>query len=152
MSIFVDMKKFMAIVTLAVFVVLGVWFYIHFFFVWGTGVKAGELNQVVYKGWVWKTYEGRAIMSGFRNKSGKGLQSNDFEFSVDKKALGRRANGSHYSVADSLMRCSGKTVQVKYKEFRGALPWRGMQKCIVYEILSVQEPNRSNAFPVTSEL
>ena len=128
-----------------------VFVYFKFYFVFGEGVKAGELNQVVYKGWIWKTYEGRAIMSGFRNKSGKGLQSNDFEFSVDKKALGRKANGSHYSVADSLMRCSGKTVQVKYKEYRGALPWRGMQKCIVYEILSVSDASGNNAFPVTSE-
>lgn len=145
------MKKFAAFFSLVLLIGLALFVFIHYFYVWGTGVKAGELNQVVYKGWIWKTYEGRAIMSGFRNKSGKGLQSNDFEFSVDKKALGRKANGAHYSIADSLMRCSGKTVQVKYKEFRGALPWRGMQKCIVYEILSVQEPNRSNAFPVTSE-
>lgn len=145
------MKKFAAFFSLVLLIGLALFIFIHYFYVWGTGVKAGELNQVVYKGWIWKTYEGRAIMSGFRNKSGKGLQSNDFEFSVDKKALGRRANGSHYSVADSLMRCSGKTVQVKYKEYRGALPWRGMQKCIVYEILSVSDASGNNAFPVTAE-
>lgn len=145
------MKKFAAFFSLVLLIGLALFVFIHFFYVWGTGVKAGELNQVVYKGWIWKTYEGRAIMSGFRNKNGRGLQSNDFEFSVDKKALGRRANGSHYSVADSLMRCSGKTVQVKYKEYRGALPWRGMQKCIVYEILSVSDASGNNAFPVTSE-
>lgn len=145
------MKKFAAFFSLVLLIGLALFIFIHFFYVWGTGVKAGELNQVVYKGWIWKTYEGRAIMSGFRNKNGKGLQSNDFEFSVDKKALGRRANGSHYSVADSLMRCSGKTVQVKYKEYRGALPWRGMQKCIVYEILSVSDASGNNAFPVTAE-
>ncbi len=145
------MKKFAAFFSLVLLIGLALFVFIHYFYVWGTGVKAGELNQVVYKGWIWKTYEGRAIMSGFRNKSGKGLQSNDFEFSVDKKALGRKANGSHYSVADSLMRCSGKTVQVKYKEYRGALPWRGMQKCIVYEILSVSDASGNNAFPVTSE-
>ena len=145
------MKKFAAFFSLVLLIGLALFVFIHYFYVWGTGVKAGELNQVVYKGWIWKTYEGRAIMSGFRNKNGKGLQSNDFEFSVDKKALGRKANGSHYSVADSLMRCSGKTVQVKYKEYRGALPWRGMQKCIVYEILSVSDASGNNAFPVTAE-
>lgn len=145
------MKKFAAFFSLVLLIGLALFIFIHYFYVWGTGVKAGELNQVVYKGWIWKTYEGRAIMSGFRNKNGKGLQSNDFEFSVDKKAVGRRANGSHYSVADSLMRCSGKTVQVKYKEYRGALPWRGMQKCIVYEILSVSDASGNNAFPVTAE-
>lgn len=145
------MKKFAAFFSLVLLIGLALFVFIHYFYVWGTGVKAGELNQVVYKGWIWKTYEGRAIMSGFRNKNGKGLQSNDFEFSVDKKAIGRKANGAHYSIADSLMRCSGKTVQVKYKEYRGALPWRGMQKCIVYEILSVSDASGNNAFPVTAE-
>ena len=29
--------------------------YFKFWFVLGEGVKAGELNQIVYKGWVWKT-------------------------------------------------------------------------------------------------
>ena len=145
------MKKFAAFFSLVLLIGLALFVFIHYFYVWGTGVKAGELNQVVYKGWIWKTYEGRAIMSGFRNKNGKGLQSNDFEFSVDKKAIGRKANGAHYSIADSLMRCSGKLVQVKYKEYRGALPWRGMQKCIVYEILSVSDASSNNAFPVTAE-
>ena len=41
--------------------------YFKFFFVFGEGVKAGELNQIVYKGWVWKTYEGRLIQTGFKS-------------------------------------------------------------------------------------
>lgn len=103
--------------------------YIKFYFVFGEGVKAGELNQIMYKGWVWKTYEGRLIQSGFKGaKTGGSIQSNEFDFSVVKE-----------EVADSLMRCSGKVVELHYKEFRGALPWRGMQKYIVDEIISVQE-------------
>ena len=108
------LKKILIYTILVLILALGGWIYIHFFWVFGTGVKAGELNQVVYKGWVWKTYEGRLIMSGFKNdKKGSGLQSNEFTFSVDKHAEGRKANGAIYSVADSLMRSSGKTVQVK---------------------------------------
>ena len=91
-------------------------------------------------------------MSGFKNdKKGAGLQSNEFTFSVDKKAEGRKANGAVYSVADSLMRCSGKQVQVKYKEYRGALPWRGIQKFVVYDILSVSDPIKMNTIPVAAE-
>ena len=142
-------KKILIIVVLALLLILGGWIFIHFFWTFGTGVKAGELNQVVYKGWIWKTYEGRIIMSGFRNDSkGAGLQSNSFTFSVDKHAEGRKANGAVYSVADSLMLCSGKSVQVKYKEFRGALPWRGLQKYVVYEILSVKDPAPINTIPI----
>ena len=101
--------------------------YFRFWFVLGEGVKAGELNQIVYKGWVWKTYEGRLIQTGFRGaKKGTGIQSNEFNFSVADKA-----------VADSLMRCSGRVVELRYKEYNGMLPWRGMQKYVVYEILSV---------------
>ena len=45
---------------LAIILVGGAVFcYFKFYFVLGEGVKAGELNQIVYKGWVWKTYEGR---------------------------------------------------------------------------------------------
>lgn len=145
-------KKILIIIVLVLLLVLGGWIFIHFFWVFGTGVKAGELNQVVYKGWVWKTYEGRLIMSGFKNdKKGSGLQSNEFTFSVDKHAEGRKANGAIYSVADSLMRSSGKTVQVRYKEYRGALPWRGVQKYVVTEILSVSDPSPFNTIPIAAD-
>ena len=82
--------------------------YIKFYFVFGEGVKAGELNQIVYKGWVWKTYEGRLIQTGFNSLSERGnIQSNEFNFSVTDRA-----------VADSLMRCSGKLVELHYKGTR----------------------------------
>ena len=145
-------KKILIITVIVLLLVLGGWIYLHFFWVFGTGVKAGELNQVVYKGWIWKTYEGRLIMSGFKNdKKGRGLMSNEFTFSVDKHAEGRKANGAIYSVADSLMRSSGKTVQVKYKEYRGALPWRGVQKYVVTEILSVTDPSPVNTIPIAAD-
>ncbi|MCR5561490.1 MAG: hypothetical protein K6F58_06725 [Bacteroidales bacterium] len=145
--------KILIWIVVALVLVLGIWFGVKFYFVLGDGVKAGNLNQVVYKGWVWKTYEGRIIMSGFRgSKSSRGgIQSNEFNFSVDKKAVGYRANGSVYSVADSLMRCSGKNVQVRYREYKGSLPWRGMQHYIVYEILNVSEPSEYTTIPIESE-
>ena len=109
--------------------------FFKFYFVLGEGVKAGELNQIVYKGWVWKTYEGRLIQTGFRGaKKGTGIQSNEFNVSVVDKA-----------VADSLMRCSGKMVELRYKEYNGWLPWRGMQRYIVYEILSVESHSSVNS-------
>ena len=124
--------KAISIITALLLIVAAVFVYFKFFFVLGEGVKAGELNQIVYKGWVWKTYEGRLIQTGFRgSKQGSGIQSNEFNFSVVDKA-----------VADSLMRCSGRLVELRYKEYNGMLPWRGMQKYVVYEILYV-EPSHS---------
>ena len=97
------------------------------FFVFGAGVKAGTLNYVVKKGYVFKTYEGILIMEGFRTESRGTLQSNQFVFSVDNANL-----------ADSLMRLSGRHVELKYNEYLGALPWRGYSNFIVEEILSVK--------------
>ena len=115
-------------ITAAVTIAAVAFIFFRFFFVFGEGVKAGDLNQVMYKGYIFKTYEGRLIQAGLRGV-GKGtntMESYVFEFSVENEA-----------VADSLMRCSGKNVELHYKEYLGALPWRGQQKYVVDKILSV---------------
>ena len=124
-------RKIILIASLALAIALAAFVYFKFYFVFGEGVKAGQLNFVVYKGYVFKTYEGRAIQAGFQ-KGSKGstaaIQSYEFDFSVEDAAI-----------ADSLMRCSGKNVELHYKEYLGALPWRGQQKYIVDEIIAVSE-------------
>lgn len=109
--------------------VLAGFIYFRFYFVFGDGVKAGELNQFIYKGYVWKTYEGKLIQAGFRGSnrstSGATIESYIFDFSVENE-----------EVANELMRCSGKTVELHYKEYLGTLPWRGMQKYVVDRIVS----------------
>ena len=130
--------KIVTIISVLAAIALAVFIYFKFFFVLGEGVKAGELNQVVYKGWIWKTYEGRLIQAGFKGAKGGGsIQSNEFHFSIVDEA-----------VADSLMRCGGKVVELKYKEYNGMLPWRGMQKYIVTEILSVRQGDSATVIPI----
>ena len=119
--------KIIGLASIALLIVLSAFIYFRFFFVFGEGVKAGELNQFMLKGYVFKTYEGRLIQAGFRGAQGAGVQSYVFEFSVENPTL-----------ADSLMTCSGKQVELHYKEYLGALPWRGMQKTVVDKIVSVQ--------------
>ena len=123
--------KIIGIVTSVILLAVLGFFFFRYYFVFGEGVKAGELNQVMYKGYVFKTYEGRLIQAGFRGaSSSKGtvtMESYVFEFSVEDK-----------EVADSLMRCSGKSVELHYKEYLGARPWRGQQKYVVDKILSVK--------------
>ena len=116
-----------------------VFVYFKFYFVFGEGVKAGELNLIVYKGWIWKTYEGRLIQTGFKSnqKTGGSLQSNEFNFSVVNK-----------EVADSLMLCSGKNVELHYKEYNGMLPWRGMQHYIVDKIVSISPGTGNSEIPI----
>ena len=121
-------RKILTIIIPAVAVILACLVYFKFYFVFGEGVKAGELNYVVYKGYVFKTYEGKAIQSGFTSKYNTvSLQSYEFEFSVTDK-----------EIADSLMRCGGRQVELHYKEYLGALPWRGMQRYVVDKIISVK--------------
>ena len=50
-------RKIITIATLIVVLTLSAFIYFRFYFVFGEGVKAGELNFVVYKGYVFKTYE-----------------------------------------------------------------------------------------------
>ncbi len=120
------MKKIMFIVLAVAIVAFAGFFAIRFYYPFGEGVKTGELNYVVYKGVIFKTYEGKLIQSGFRTTDEAGIASNEFVFSVADKAL-----------ADSLMRMGGSVVELHYKEYFGALPWRGFSKFVVDGILSV---------------
>lgn len=129
-SVMTTKKKIISITGAIFALALALFIYFKFFFVFGEGVKAGELNFVVYKGYVFKTYEGRAIQAGFAKNKGTAtqtVQSYEFDFSITDQAI-----------ADSLMRCGGRTVELHYKEYLGTLPWRGKQKYIVDRIVSVR--------------
>jgi hypothetical protein len=112
---------------------LGIFIYVRFYYVFGAGVKSGELNYLVYKGVLFKTYEGKLIQSGFRADKPGGLQSNQFDFSVTDEDIAKR-----------LMVAGGKNVQLHYKEYLGVLPWRGYTKFIVDSIITIEEPANSN--------
>ena len=119
------MKKFLQVFVLLLLLAAGIFVYFRFFFVFGEGVKSGELNYVVYKGVLFKTYEGKLIQSGIRSKTVGSVQSYEFEFSIDDEALARE-----------LMLLGGKTLELHYKEYFGALPWRGFTKFIVDSIVA----------------
>ena len=102
-------------------------FFFRYYWVFGEGAKAGELNYVVHKGWIFKTWEGKLIQSGLQGQAGA-MQSNEFIFSVaDKK------------VAEQMMVNSGRSFNLHYVEYVGALPWRGMSVYVVDSIISMSE-------------
>jgi len=119
------MKKFRIIAPAVVLAALALFIYFRFYFVFGEGVKSGELNYVVYKGVIFKTYEGKLIQSGIRSKTAGTIQSYEFEFSVRDPELARR-----------LMLEGGRSVELHYKEYFGALPWRGFTKFVVDSVVS----------------
>ena len=119
------MRKHWVLITITIAAVLAAAAYFRFFFVFGEGVKSGELNYVVYKGVLFKTYEGKLIQTGIRSKAAGSIQSYEFEFSVENEALARE-----------LMLQGGKTLELHYKEYFGALPWRGFTKFVVDSIIT----------------
>jgi len=120
------MGRFLSIILIALLLFAGGFIYWRFYWVFGEGVKAGELNFVVKKGYLFKTYEGKLIQSGFKGGVAGSIQSYEFEFSVINE-----------SIANQLMNNSGKTFDLHYTEYLGALPWRGNSKYIVDSILSM---------------
>ena len=131
------MKKFFRISLVVVIVLFGFLFWWRFYFVFGEGVKAGNLNFFVKKGYIFKTYEGRLIQDGFKSATPGALQSNEFEFSV-----------TNDSVAAILERNSGKVVELRYKEYLSKLPWRGMSNYVVFEVLRAEEGTGNSRLPV----
>ena len=121
------MRKHWVLITITIAAVLAAAAYFRFFFVFGEGVKSGELNYVVYKGVLFKTYEGKLIQTGIRSKAAGSIQSYEFECSVENEALARE-----------LMLQGGKTLELHYKEYFGALPWRGFTKFVVDSIITVR--------------
>jgi hypothetical protein len=105
--------------------------YWKFYFVLGEGARDGELNYIVKKGYVFKTWEGKIIQSGLRSRSANTVQSYDFDFSV-----------ANEEIAQKLLANQGKQFNLHYKEYQGALPWRGYSRYIVDSIISITEISR----------
>ncbi len=122
-------KKIGAVAATLLILFFAGFIYYKYYFVFGEGVKAGDLNYIVKKGYVFKTYEGKIIQTGLRSRQAGSIQSNEFEFSVSDEA-----------VANKMMLNSGKTFELHYREYKGALPWRGFSTYVVDSIVSMKEP------------
>ena len=117
------MRKIFWTIGSALLFSLSVFIFFKFYFIFSEGTQAGTLNIFQKKGIIFKTFEGKIILSGFKAN----IQSNEFSFSV---------TNSH--VAENLLKISGREVTVHYKQYMGSLPWRGMQEYIVDSIYEVR--------------
>ena len=121
------MKKGLLIFCAVIVAVLFIFVYYRYYRPFADdGVKAGTLNYVVHKGYIFKTYEGELIQTGLQSKAPNSMQSNEFSFSIVDEALAKR-----------LEMASGKEVQLHYQEYLGTLPWRGYSKFIVDSVISI---------------
>lgn len=116
-------RKIISYVVVILVIAFGIFFYYHFYWEFGSGTKAGTLNTFMRKGYMFKTYEGKIIQSGFKAN----VQSNEFNFSVTKE-----------SVAQTLLNSAGREVEVHYVQYFGALPWRGMERYVVDSVYEVR--------------
>lgn len=125
------MGKFITWVVLIFLLVVAGFIYWKYYFVFGEGAKAGELNFLVKKGYVFKTWEGKLVQSGLRSKTPNTIQSYEFDFSV-----------ANEEIAKQLMSNEGKTVNLHYKEYQGSLPWRGHSQYVVDSVISITDHSK----------
>lgn len=121
------MRKFFSLFLLVLLLALAIFIWWRYYYVFGEGVKAGELNFLVKKGYVFKTYEGKLIQSGLRSRTQGSVQSYEFDFSV-----------ANERIANQLMLNSGKEFELHYKEYMSSLPWRGHSNYVVDSIINMR--------------
>jgi flagellar basal body-associated protein FliL len=123
-------RKILTTLIVIIIIALASSVYYRYYFVFGEGVKAGQLNYFVKKGYMFKTYEGRLIQAGLQSQQPGHIVSNEFMFSVtDPK------------VADKLNHDAGGFLQLHYKEYLHALPWRGITHFVVDSVLTAEPTN-----------
>lgn len=115
-------KKIIYTIVVILVLSLSIFIYWRYYFVFAEGTKAGQLNTFQRKGYLFKTYEGILIQSGFKAN----VQSNEFEFSVKNEAI-----------AKTLLENAGKDMELHYQRYLGVLPWRGNNVYIVDSIYRI---------------
>ncbi|WP_184549915.1 hypothetical protein [Mucilaginibacter sp. FT3.2] len=115
------------ILLLIVLLLFAGFFYYRFYFIFGEGAKAGTMNYFVKKGYVFKTYEGRLIQNGIRTQVQGNIASNEFMFSVTDEKIAQQLNNN-----------AGSYLELHYKEYLHALPWRGVSVFVVDSIISAK--------------
>ncbi|MDR3309153.1 MAG: hypothetical protein LBS80_04285 [Tannerella sp.] len=101
--------------------------YVRYYHPIESGIKSGRLNSVVYKGLIFKTYEGSLIEDDVKSSD------NEFVFSISEK-----------DIAETLMHASGKMVKLHYIGYYATVPWRGYSKYIINKIESISDDNEDS--------
>ena len=120
--------KIVTIVSSVLVVTLGVFVFFKFFFVYSEGVNEGDINYFQKEGFIFKTYEGKMIQTGYNSRNSSAtIQSNEFKFSVDDEEVARQIENN-----------SSRQIKLHWKRYLGVLPWRGNSQYVVDSIVSVQ--------------
>lgn len=123
------MKKgcFWAFIVFLVLALVGtIWGFFSYYYVISDGTKSGILTDFTKKGKVFKTYEGKMVMEGLKNRTAGSIETNELLFSVENE-----------KVADLLAKLSGKNLQLHYYRYNNPIFWRGDSDYVVDSIVSV---------------
>ena len=121
------MKKTISIIIVVLLVALGLFLYFKFWFVYSSGVNEGDINYFQREGFIFKTYEGKMIQSGYNSKNTSStIQSNEFKFSVESERVAQQINNA-----------SGRQIKLHWNRYLGTLPWRGKSQFVVDSIYSI---------------
>ena len=121
------------IVTLLL-LVLAVFIYVKFFFVYSEGTNEGDINYFQREGFVFKTYEGKMIQTGYNSHNTSAtIQSNEFKFSVVDERIAEQIDSN-----------SSRQIKLHWKRYLGVLPWRGNSQFVVDSIITVKRPTIIN--------
>lgn len=121
------MKKTISIISVVLLLALGGFLYFKFWFVYSSGVNEGDINYFQREGFIFKTYEGKMIQTGYNSKNTTStIQSNEFKFSVVDERIAEQINNS-----------SGRQIKLQWKRYLGTLPWRGNSQFVVDSIIKV---------------
>ncbi len=108
---------------------LGLFVFFKFFFVYSEGTNEGDINYFQREGFIFKTYEGKMIQTGYNSHNTSAtIQSNEFKFSVVDERVAQQIDNN-----------SSRQIKLHWKRYLGTLPWRGNSQFVVDSIISVRQ-------------
>ena len=114
--------------------------YFKFFFVYSEGTNEGDINYFQREGFIFKTYEGKMIQTGYNSHNTSAtIQSNEFKFSVVEERIAQQIDNN-----------SSRQIKLHWKRYLGTLPWRGNSQFVVDSIISVR--NATPVVPATEDV
>ncbi len=125
--------KIIGVLSVLVILGLGGFVFFRYCYVYSEGTNEGDINYFQKEGFVFKTYEGKMIQTGYSSKnSNSTIQSNEFKFSVEEDRIAQQIENS-----------GSRQIKLHWKRYLGTLPWRGNSEYIVDSIISVVPRNPS---------
>ena len=123
-------RKIIATIVSILLLALAGFIFVKFFFVYSEGTNEGDINYFQREGFIFKTYEGKMIQTGYNShNTNAAIQSNEFKFSVVDERVAQQIDNN-----------SSRQIKLHWKRYLGVLPWRGNSQFVVDSIIMVTKP------------